>query len=132
MDELADMLQTLKQIPLRSRTIRQPGAAAEWIWHRISCVGVTTAVVASMLEYLMPCMYLDELVREVLATTAESPEDEESFAELYLPLAKQLLCASARFNDDKAVELLLRQGMEVDSHDDSNRSSCAHTLPEPV
>ena len=122
-DEQADMLQTLKQIPLRNRTIRQPEAAAEWIWSRISCVGVTTAVVESMLEYLMPCLYLDELVREVLATTAESPEDEEPFAELYLPLAKQLLCASARVNDDKAVELLLRQGTEVDSHDDSNRSA---------
>ena len=122
-DELADMLQTLKQIPLRNRTIVHPGEAGEWIWSRISCVGVTTAVVESMLEYLMPCMYLDELVRELLDTTAASPEDEERFAELYWQLAKQLLCASARVNDDKAVELLLRQGMEVDSHDDSNRSA---------
>ena len=122
-DKHLETLEILKQLPLRSRTIVQPEAAAEWIWHRISCVGVTTAVVASMLEYLTPCMYLDELVREVLATTAESPEDEEPFAELYWKLAEQLLCVSTRFNDDKTVELLLRQGTKVDSHDDSNRSA---------
>ena len=120
MDKQADLLKIIKQIPLRNRTIVQPKAAAEWIWSRISCVAVTTAVVASMLDYLVPCMYLHELVREVLA---ESPEDEKLFAELYCPLAEQLLCASARFNDDKAVELLLREGTEVDSHDDSKRSA---------
>ena len=122
-DEQADMLQKLKLIALRIPTIVHPKAAAEWIWSRISCVGVTTAVVESMLEYLMPYMYLHELVREVLTERAESPEDEETFVELYWQLAEQLLCASAHFSDDKAVELLLRQGTEVDSHDDSKRSA---------
>ena len=84
-------------------------------------------MVESMLEYIMPCMYLHELVREVLTERAESPEDEEPFAELYWQLAEQLLCASAHFSDDKAVELLLRQGTEVDSHDDSNKRSAAPT-----
>ena len=120
-DEQADMLQTLKQIPLR--TLVHPGAAADWIWSRISCVGVTTAMVESMLEYLVPCMYLDELVREVLTERAASPEDEEPFAELYWKLAEQLLCVSARFNDDKTVELLLREETDVDSLDDSKRSA---------
>ena len=123
MDEQADMLETIKQIPLRNRTIVHPEAGAEWIWSGISCVGVTTAVVASMIDYLLPCMYLHELVREVLATTAASPEDEETIAELYWVLAEQLLCASARVNDDKAVELLLGKGTNVDSHDDSKRSA---------
>ena len=80
-------------------------------------------MVESMLDYLLPCMYLDELVREVLAMRATSPEEEEPFAELYWQLAEQLLCASAHFSDIKAVELLLRQGTEVDSHDDNKRSA---------
>ena len=118
MDEQADMLETIKQIQLRNRIIVHPEVAADWIWSRISCVGVTTAVVESMVDYLLPCMYLHELVREVLATTAASPEDE-----LYWQLAEQLLCVSAQVNDDKTVELLLGKGTNVDSHDASKRSA---------
>ena len=120
MDEQADMLETIKQIQLRNRIIVHPEVAADWIWSRISCVGVTTAVVESMVDYLLPCMYLHELVREVLAA---SPEDEETVAEHYWQLAEQLLCASARVNDDKTVELLLGKGTNVDSHDASKRSA---------
>ena len=76
--------------------------------------------VESLVDYLLPCMYLHELVREVLAA---SPEDEETIAEHYWQLAEQLLCASARVNDDKTVELLLGKGTNVDSHDASKRSA---------
>ena len=120
-DEQFDLVKILKQIPLRNRTIVHPEAAAKWIWSRIRRVEVTTALVKSMLDYLVPCMFLDELVQEVLAMRPESREDEEPFAVLYWRLAGQLLCLSAQHDDDKAVERLLRETVDVESHDDSKR-----------
>ena len=120
-DEQLDLVKILKEIPLRNRTIAQPEAAAKWIWSRIRRVAVTTALVKSMLDYLVPCMFLDELVQELLAMRAESGEDEEPFAALYWQLAEQLLCLSAQHDDDKAVAQLLGANTDVESHDDSKR-----------
>ena len=121
-DEQLDLVTILKQIPLRNRTIAHPATAAKWIWSRIMHVKeVTTDSVKSMLDYLVPCMFLDELVQELLAMRAESREDEKPFAVLYWRLAGQLLCLSAQHDDDKAVERLLRETVDVESHDDSKR-----------
>ena len=121
-DEQLDLVTILKQIPLRNRTIAHPAAAAKWIWSRIMHVKeVTTDSVKSMLDYLVPCMFLDELVQELLAMRAESGEDEEPFAALYWQLAEQLLCLSAQHDDDKAVAQLLGANTDVESHDDSKR-----------
>ena len=120
-DEQFDLVKILKQIPLRNRTIAHPEAAAKWIWSRIRRVEVTTDSVKVMLDYILPCMFLDELVQEVLAMRAESREDEEPFAVLYWQLADQLLCLSAQHDDDKAVAQLLGANTDVESHDDSKR-----------
>ena len=126
-DQKHALVKILQKIPMiRNLAIAHPATAAKWIWSRIRRVEVTTAVVKSMVDYLVPCMYLDELVQEVLAIRAEPSEDEETFAVLYWRLATQLLCLSARYEDDKAVEQLLRASTDVESHDDSERC-CIYT-----
>ena len=131
-DQKHAVVKILQDIPMmRNLAIAHPATAAKWIWSRIRRVEVTTAVVKSMLDYLVPCMYLDELVQEVLAIRADPSEDEETFAVLYWRLAEQLLCLSARYDDDKAVEQLLRASADVASHDDSERLA-ASTPPELI
>ena len=131
-DQKHAVVKILQKIPMmRNLAIAHPATAAKWIWSRIRRVEVTTAVVESMLDYLVPCMYLDELVQEVLAIRAEPSEDEETFAVLYWRLAEQLLCLSAQYDDDKAVEQLLRASADVASHDDSERLA-ASTPPELI
>ena len=131
-DQKHAVVKILQNIPMmRNLAIAHPATAAKWIWSRIRRVEVTTAVVESMLDYLVPCMYLDELVQEVLAIKAEPSEDEGTYAVLYWRLADQLLCLSARYDDDKAVEQLLRASADVASHDDSERLA-ASTPPELI
>ena len=121
-DQKHAVVKILQNIPMmRNLAIAHPATAAKWIWSRIRRVEVTTAVVESMLDYLVPCMYLDELVQEVLAIKAEPSEDEGTYAVLYWRLADQLLCLSAQHDDDKAVAQLLGANTDVESHDDSKR-----------
>jgi len=126
-DQNHAVVKILEKIPMmRNLAIAHPATAAKWIWSRIWRVEVTTAAVKSMLDYLVPCMYLGELVEEVLAIRAKPEEDEETFTVLYWRLAEQLLCLSARYDDDKAVEQLLRASADVASHDDRERC-CIYT-----
>ena len=125
------LVKILKQIPLSHRAVMHPKAAAKWVLSRIRSVKeVTTDKLKAMVDYILPCMPLDELVREVLAIRADSREDRDCNAR-FQRLANELLCLSAQRDDGSAVALLLRADARVASHDDSKRSA-ESTLPEPT
>ena len=117
-DDTVALHRLLQRVPRRC-AIKEGKQAAEWLWRCINLhQAVTTRLVRTRVEYLLPRISLGDLVRAGLALWPSERREEE---DLRKQLVDELLCLSTQYDNLEAVGLLIRAKANVNAHDTNKR-----------